>query len=201
MAKYIETAAQAKNALARLVKADGKMREELLTYGEYIAEQSLIHGNKQPYQMAESSGLAKWAVAALKRCILPQNVEYREKREEAREVATAHADKVFGMVLDKKRDDSEAAQKRRADAKAKREAEKKRIAALEAENAKLKKAGATAPATGKKIGTMGGAIVDPTGKVELTMNEDEHKKVLAYLKALRKPAPKAVEAEKEAATA
>lgn len=199
MTKYIESAAQAKNALKRLVNADGKIREELMLYGEYIAEQSLIHGNKQPFQMAETSGLAKWAVAALKRCILPQNVEYREDREAAREVAVAHAEKIFSMVLDKKQDNSEQAKKRRADAKAKREAEKKRIANLEAENARLKK-NATVEPSGPKINTKGGAIVDPTGKVELTLNEEEHKKVLAYLKSLRKPAPKVVKKE-DAATA
>ncbi len=191
--KYIDTNAQAKAALSRLVKASGKMREELLTYGAYIAEQSLIHGNKQPFQLAESSGLEKWAVAALKRCIMPANVGYRDQKDEAREVATAHAEEVFARVLDKKQDDSEQAKKRRADAKAKREAEKKRIQSLEAENAKLKANGAKAPAKGPKVDSKGGAIVDPTGKVELTMDEDEHKKVLAYLKSLRKPAPKAVE--------
>lgn len=194
--KRIESAAQAKNALKRIVGADGKLRDELLTYGAYIAEQTLIHGNKQPYQLAESSGLCKWAVAALKRCIMPQKVEYREDRDAARKIADAHAEKIVGMVLDKQKDNSEAAQKRRADAKAKREAEKARIAKLEKDNAEMKRAGI---AVASQSRGKGGAIVDPTGKIEMTLTEAERKAVLAMLKDMRKPAPKAV--EKQTATA
>lgn len=198
----IENAKQAKQVLGTMVKSDAEARHAFVVYGTWIGFLTLKDGNKQPLELAESSGLAKYWINALKRCVLKQDVKYRTEQDEAYAIAQNHAETVAGMVLDKKQDDSEAAKKRRAEAKKKRDAEKKRIADLEAENVRLKAAGAKDTKGKGNAQTKGGTLVAPDGRVALTLAEDEYKAAIAYIKAQRaeKGKPKAVDT-KQAATA